>query len=1702
MPETAVVKLPSAVPGKYDFGLCSVQTATTHAVSVANTGTCRVDYAWEVPLGEKGQKLPFEVSPARGSIEPGESADAVATFYPREASVFVAAAVCRFESVGELPLKQGTGKTAVALNAAAAEEKKRGKQAAVLMVSGVGKYPFVRASATALDFGEVFIGQRLEKNLTLKNMGSVPAEWAVTRKAGQIVLTDPFTFAPSSGSLRPGASVTLRVSFRPSSCGLHSLQDYVLSTTGTTSATLSLTGVGYGPDLKVSSRRVHFGDVDLLAKPSKTGRRGASTGKAASAKPDATATATAAALPPTCSPTGREAVVAVTNPTAYPAAFQILNMERGGVFRCTPCHGVIKPGKTVNVKILFEPTYPMNYYRRVYLLSGGSVEPQWLDLMGTAFADRQRPPPLAFKHVAQMRAREKVGLGLLTPEETEVLLAKIRQGQPCGGGEEAEARAALQLAMSPPAFTAKAALLDVARTARPSSQGSRQQAFSIDVSYIDYGVVRARGGETRRVDVHNRTSSAAVARWAHDTGAVFAVDPPALDLPPFSSAAFNVTARAPQHASPALNVLECYVSYKSMRSAKLVADEHTVPPTCLTLTCTVRGDSRPSPVKAELSVSRVEFPPVHVGDVSFQTLCLRNDGDVAASFRVQGGADTLVGSAAAAADNTSGGGGGGGGAEERFGDTAHGATGGSSVSEIFLDNEGDLPLDNDGSFGDTGGGGGGGGVSAEEGGGGGGSVFSAYPSECVVPAKSSQVILLRFVGRRAATYACNMQVILEGSKSLPLAVQASAYTPALTLRNDGTVYFKPTFAGSTTVRPYTIENPCRIGVAYKWDVPHKFQHIIRVEPESGVLKGNETKSVKVFFTPDKAKAYTIHVPVVCMSVDGDQAVASSQTAVLIGEGTTGSLTLEPFEACIPTVLAGDCATREITLYNSTACETAYCMGWCPEGESSVEPEEVSLSEPVGSIPVRSHKTIILSFKPRRRGPYAFRVFCKAVSDEKQAWETSTRLTQSLPTQDEIELLPSCVVRGDGGFPVLEVSDIRCSAISKAHLWEQASVDAVNSLLAEDVTAFDLDRREFQFSEVCKRYDPQPLDFGAAVVNSHSTKIFLTLENTSELPAHYSFVFPCDTDVPAERWFHEDEPTDASLRVEKVLDKTLFQIEPAAASIAPHESLALQLTYKRTLAGMHTLPVLLKVRGGKRVLLLLRGYTLEEGARHLDMVAEAHSFSPVRVGDPRPPMQYSELRNTSLVPVTYELDSGPFAKIYEDNHHFPIFQCLNSYGEIAPMCSVMLQWYFRPLEAKEYQMTVSVAVKDGPAYPLALKGVGCHPDGSPPEGYPEFRPLRVFPTLPRMGVFPVVLSQDVLQFGRVSVHSLHRRLLLLKNTHAHDAFAFEWDTELQHGEQQLEMHPSSGVVEAGKHVVCRLTLYSGSMVHVIEQSIQCKVVNLGLASRRAQLCEAVEGEAALALEPEDERATSGGVEGAGGEGGASPVQSSLAAPFDFDPAILKRGSKRHKRQPVTQPPPRYQTTTQLRHTMERLLEAADPENLDEDSPELMWVPVMETYLDVRLQARVMDFDTYRKSDPDAWRKHFHPTLAVYQQVLHTPHTLPFPHFSISPLLTVPLSALKMRRFRCQTRFRLFMRRYVFAGVFSMWRGRERIATHPRATPGGAGGQQGSARDAAALRRPAVGADGPGPRGAAGESSDERRSDVRNGPPRRRVARCGA
>ena len=111
--------------------------------------------------------------------------------------------------------------------------------------------PDLTLSADTLDFGNVQVGMTRSMSLIVHNPKEIPAEWKVTKPLEQAKDWGFFTCDPPEGTLPSGKSITVQVTFQPTSERLFTVKIPFKVTNNPRSNSLTVKGIGKELQLRV-----------------------------------------------------------------------------------------------------------------------------------------------------------------------------------------------------------------------------------------------------------------------------------------------------------------------------------------------------------------------------------------------------------------------------------------------------------------------------------------------------------------------------------------------------------------------------------------------------------------------------------------------------------------------------------------------------------------------------------------------------------------------------------------------------------------------------------------------------------------------------------------------------------------------------------------------------------------------------------------------------------------------------------------------------------------------------------------------------------------------------------------------------------------------------------------------------------------------------------------------------------------------------------------------------------------------------------------------------------------------------------------------------------------------------------------------------------------------------------------------------------
>ncbi len=225
-------------PPLLDFGTVTKGQFATQSFKIKNVGdtTLRVDYVSPPTFGNfsattfQHQSLPAQLAAQNDGdyldLVPGAEATLTVKFAPKQEGSFTSS----FNIVSD----GGT---------------------ATVNLQGSSVKPDISVDKNNLDFGNVKVGNSKVLSFKITNSGNQP--YSITNITGA---QPPYTISgPTSGSLDPGKSITVQVTFQPTQVGNFTAQLDIQTDVAGLSQTINLSGNGVAPLMSVNTTVLDFG---------------------------------------------------------------------------------------------------------------------------------------------------------------------------------------------------------------------------------------------------------------------------------------------------------------------------------------------------------------------------------------------------------------------------------------------------------------------------------------------------------------------------------------------------------------------------------------------------------------------------------------------------------------------------------------------------------------------------------------------------------------------------------------------------------------------------------------------------------------------------------------------------------------------------------------------------------------------------------------------------------------------------------------------------------------------------------------------------------------------------------------------------------------------------------------------------------------------------------------------------------------------------------------------------------------------------------------------------------------------------------------------------------------------------------------------------------------------------------------------------
>mmetsp|Transcript_107359 Transcript_107359/g.309044 ORF Transcript_107359/g.309044 Transcript_107359/m.309044 type:complete len:1834 (-) Transcript_107359:146-5647(-) len=1051
----------------------------------------------------------------------------------------------------------------------------------------------------------------------------------------------------------------------------------------------------------------------------------------------------------------------IHNDSDRPAPYHFINVDhRAGAFCFDRPQGVVPANSFMVVTVFFGPLAPINYFKQVFCVVKGASAPLTLDLIGSAHTEKARPARLDQRHVDLFRSMQMRGIKEHPPPPEKQQRPDEMLEDEDGAEEAREQHLEIQAPSATQAFLEMMLPADC-----------KHRDITVSMSDLDFGSCSTLTmSEKQVVTVTNRTSQKVSLTWmlpgetcmplTPEERSLLAVYPPHCDIAPRGSQDFTVSFRPKSESCYDGQMLEAVVFQKVNRTFRLVDPERFTPPWMVAIKGMghTMGMTRNDP-RLDIAETHIRFRACHPGERTYQVAMLTNPGDTTISYRIL----------------------------PPF--SAHGGG-----NESVLD----------------------------------GVPFRAWPVQGVIPPHQFHLVALEFAPTRAGNevaFTANFQMVVDYNEGHPktLRVSGRAWEPKVTFcRGQSMVTFPPTCSGIASRMECMIRNVSEIPITYECKIPVRFRSLFWFDTPIGRLGPSEATHSIANFCPTSEKVFS--APLYCIArcaEDRDNIIegplrsfvspspngsGDNPTYVLqfVGHGRGPAISLEPDNLDLGAVKACDEVSNHVVILNSSTLTVHFNVSFefviDDADDSELTPEigaralQLGCSE--GEVPGRCTESMNITFSPRRRGLYKYRIIVAPRGDHG-------------PTGRNITL----ELKADVQYPCIQIADLRTEAATlqpQSMMWTQFQVDGINSLYRGEVSQIE---RRFQAAigidekkKLVAQLKPFQMLFGTSAAGSMPTVVYLTLSNPSRLRIRFSFQTPKDLNLEnAPYWCDEKaQVDDREAHFTWVEDHNIYDIQPRCGEILPGDFLYVKMTYHHQSIGTHILPVVFNVHDGRSVLLYLKAHSVAPNVGCLSVRSSTVTLQPVPLNVERGTSQPIELTNSGCIAAPWRIDMQSIFSFNMDNYDFEVLSVTPIEGVLLPQSSTFLHFTFTPLEAKSYVCPVRIEMlKDGRAAEeliFELHADGYDPDCEVPRTdtvFPQNLPIQTYAPVPGCGA---ALSIEILDFDCCPVRAWASRILVLVNYTSEYVLSFRWNPRHLFQPGRLQIEPSSGELSPESHCI--------------------------------------------------------------------------------------------------------------------------------------------------------------------------------------------------------------------------------------------------------------------------------------------------------------
>ncbi|KAH9596955.1 hypothetical protein MS3_00002453 [Schistosoma haematobium] len=1167
-------------------------------------------------------------------------------------------------------------------------------------------------------------------------------------------------------------------------------------------------------------------------------------------------------------------------------------------------NGIIKSKETLQLIIGFCPQVAGHFYRRFTLLVCNQ-EPQFLHLLGTCHDLIERPPHLKPKHLMNMELCNQQ-----LDNQIDVF-QKDDDNHQNGYEIYSEMMQSSEIMINPPLlslnyttwdFTSNSHLLSKALLCAEQLNKSINQGLELNLEHL---AIR------NTLIVQNFTNHVMLIHWSlnkqinfnHQVNGYneyekkinsFRIEPISKELAPNSSTEFTMLFTPANICQYYYQEFEGFAMYKNQRDNSLINSEKIKPPHCLLVSCyghTFPGDKQSFTPYYEINKSTIIFDPIEYCENKFDSISLYNKSEYPLLLQHKNLKKCLN--------------------YENFDENILNI---QLIPSITL-----IPPNS----------------------------YKVIVFQCETNLSYAE-IKKKMASREDKMILKGLEIVSMNQQpkhEWRIPIEINFTTANIILENNGELYFVPTHVGAYTQKKFNITNVSPYKIEFCWEIISDDKTELEVHPNKGFLLPNEIQSqlwtfhptqvINCVFKPrlrywrfNRFKNYSNNQKFNEYSYE----IKQKELRVITMSGNA-QLSIDPETITCHPLLVNTSASYKINFHNRSIISTHFCTiikPLYPESNQNLKLDEfITVNTNDNLISGHSTKSITINICPKSKGSFCFHLFYRLYTTNEiiSNKENTNKMIDGINNKSDntrkylTEEILATTIFVESVYPTLRITDIHGSGslnnTSPVELWRSLDIDSLNISLESDPTEYEF--KDTINSRPLYRDHPKSLDcrgpefdlfIGTSViaknaeVNNSKALLCFLVENSGLIEVDFAFMFPEDLRIELPTWAESGHYEEAELQQLHIENHSLIDIQPRRCLLKSGEYSEVMITYNHNLSGCHQLPIVWKINGGREIKLNMIGVTLSLNQPYLQLMNRKYILNPtpIGLGDYRLGYLYQmKLKNPScktlkfhLTPLQWFMNESIINKELKKSeineklieYDLPILYCIQNQGFIQSNGLYILDWRFRPIEAKTYTAYCYIHIVDAelPSVTnqsvysdtilLELVAIGYDPKQLGPKeiiANPQHvriptaienhiisldrKPqsiiksnndsideddltFRNFPPLARRIKTPidswVNLSHHLIELHRIIIGTRCRRLIHMTNRFSSDihrlpvnnrsVYRFRWFTEFPNDMEIVNIDPRTGRIKPGQTIQELITFTASGLPRFTEINLICELID--------------------------------------------------------------------------------------------------------------------------------------------------------------------------------------------------------------------------------------------------------------------------------------